>query len=92
MNVLAGQSIIDLCIQGFGDIENLFDMFKDNPQIGLNSKLVSGQDILIIADEKGIENIKNEIRLNDITLVNRQGKPDDLGLDAYSGGYSKGYS
>ncbi len=69
--IRSGQSIIDVCLQNFGTVENLFDLLSDN-KLNLDSKLKSGQEIQINTIKKGNETIKRTFQLNGIFVTNSQ--------------------
>lgn len=73
MTVLDGQSIFDITAQEFGNLEELFIFLLDN-NLNPNSKLISGQEIIINKIGKGDENIKSFVTLGKITFNNDQGK------------------
>ena len=73
MIVKDNQSIFDVVVQEFGTLDELFTLLVDN-NLNANSKLISGQDIIINKIGKGEENIKSFITLGGIVLSNDQGK------------------
>lgn len=64
-----GQNIFDLCYQGYGDLEKLFDVIQDN-DLTVNSDMGGGQEIIIDETEGNIE-VKEYILVNNIVLNNR---------------------
>ena len=86
------QSVFDISVQEFGNLEELFTLLDDN-NLTLNTKLTSGQDLLINKTGEGDENVKDFISLNNLTLNNNQGisVPPIFGGD-YSIDYSIDYS
>lgn len=63
-----GQNIFDLVIQEFGTLDNLTNFLFDNPSIGINDDLVSGQKVEIISDNLGNEDVKARyVKLNFVT-------------------------
>lgn len=64
-----GMNVFDACLQGYGDLERLFDFIQDN-DLTVNSLLGSGQD-LIIDETKGKIDIKEFISVNNLILNNR---------------------
>lgn len=73
MKIQEGQNIFDIAVQNFGTLENLFVFLVDN-DLPVNTKLVSGQDVVINKINIGDEDIKNFITLQNITMNNDQGK------------------
>ena len=65
------QSIYDVTVQEFGQIDNLFEVIEDN-NLGYNDILAGGMELEINNTDKGIENVKNEFELKDKKLVNEQ--------------------
>ncbi len=65
-----GQDILDISLQYFGDIENLFDIFTDNPSLTLNSNLTFAQDVEINNADKGIIANKEFFRKNNFVVIN----------------------
>ena len=47
INVQQGQTIWDLAIQYYGDIQAVFWILEDNVRLGLNSSLIAGSSINI---------------------------------------------
>ena len=68
-----GQNIIDVAVQNFGTIENIFDMLQDN-NLSLNSELKSGQFILAKTEGKGDNSVKNYVLLKNYSFNNAQFK------------------
>lgn len=64
-----GQNIFDVTMQGYGDLELLFQCIKDN-DFTVNSNIGGGQDILIDENQGNIE-VKEFILVNNIVLNNR---------------------
>lgn len=91
MKANKNQSIFDVSVQEFGNLEELFTLLDDN-NLTLNTKLVSGQDLLINKTNTGDENVKDFISLNNLTLNNNQGisVPPLAGGD-YNSDYSSDY-
>ena len=85
------QSIFDVVAQEFGTLDELFTFLVDN-NLNANSKLTSGQEIIINKVGKGEENIKSFIALGRIVFNNDQGKalPPVLSGD-YNNDYSNDY-
>lgn len=91
MIVKDNQSIFDIVTQEFGTLDELFTLLVDN-NLNANSKLISGQDIIVNKIGKGDENIKSFIALGGITFNNDQGKalPPILSGD-FSNDFSNDY-
>jgi len=91
MIVKNGQSVFDITTQEFGTLEELFTLLVDN-DLNANSKLISGQELIINKIGKGEENIKSFITLGGIVFNNDQGKalPPVLSGD-YNNDYSNDY-
>ena len=64
-----GQNIFDVCLQGYGDLEKLFDLIVDN-NVTVNTDFSSGQDVIIDYTEGNIQ-VKEFIKVNNIILKNR---------------------
>lgn len=73
MQVLEGQNLFDIAVQEFGTLEELFTFLIDN-DFSVNTKLTSGQDVIINKVNIGNEDIKNFITLQNITMNNDQGE------------------
>lgn len=73
MIVKNGQSILDVCLQEFGTLERLYKLLVDN-NLTANSKLISGQSLIINKIGIGDENIKNFVVLKNISYNNDQGE------------------
>jgi len=69
-----GQTVYDVCMQGYGDLEYLFKFLKDNG-LTVNSDLGAGQE-LIIDETIGNIKIKEFIITNNIVLNNRTYETD----------------
>ena len=64
-----GQNILDYCLQTYGQLDNLIDdLLKDN-DLTMQSKLNGGQ-VLITNENKGNEDIKNFININNFVINN----------------------
>ena len=92
MIIQEGQNIFDVTTQKFGTLENLFDFLSDN-DLFLNTKLKSGQEILINNSNKGDENVKSFVSLNALIFNNNQGRslPPVFGGD-YNNDYNSYYN
>lgn len=73
MIVLDGQNSLDLSIQEFGTLEQIFVLLNDN-NISVNAKLLSGQELVINKINVGDEEVKDFISLGEITMNNDQGQ------------------
>lgn len=65
MIVQEKQSIFDICLAGFGQLDNLVQICIDN-NISLSTALETKQDIIINNDGIGSEKIKSFYTLNNI--------------------------
>ena len=92
ITVKYGQSIFDVCLENYGSLEYLFTLLADN-DLTINSKLQSGQEIVINNLGIGDENIKSFVSLQKKKFNNNQTilEPPIVG-GAYSGAYSSAYS
>ena len=63
-----GQNIFDITMQGYGTLNNIFDIIQDN-NLDFDSEIHSGYDILI-NNNKGDGDVKNKIIKLDITFNN----------------------
>lgn len=72
MIVKDGQSIFDIAVQEFGTMEELFNIIVDN-SLTLNTKVVSGQELVVNKVDVGDENVKDFVTLKNITFNNNQG-------------------
>lgn len=73
LKVLQNQSIFDIQTQEFGSLEDLFVFLLDN-DLSVNSKLISGQDLVINKTNVGDEDVKKFVVLKNITMNNAQGE------------------
>jgi hypothetical protein len=62
------QSLFDITVQNFGQMDELVNVSNDN-QLSISELLETSQD-LIIGDYEGNEKVKDAIALQDITLNN----------------------
>lgn len=69
--VADGQSIFDICLQEFGQMDDLFTLLTDN-NLSLNSKLASGVELEINNTGAGNENVKSYFKLNEISINTNQ--------------------
>ena len=76
MIVKDGQNILDVCLQAFGSLEQLFILLNDNDLV-VNNILRSGQDLTINNENIGDELIKNFVSLNNIVYNNSQNTDAD---------------
>ena len=70
--VKEGQNLYDFVLQEFGTLENLFTLIVDN-DLNVNTKLVSGQVLIVNNLGVGDEDIKSFVKLQGITFSNDQG-------------------
>lgn len=89
--VLSGQSIWDIALQEFGDLEYTFNIVDDN-SLNFNSKLQSGQNITINNSNLGNNDIKNFYKFSGKLLNNAQSEamPPNVGGD-YNNDYNNDY-
>jgi len=76
--VQSGQSVVDVTIQLYGTIEKLVDFLNDN-NLGLNSKLKSGQVVEYDEDE-GNEKAKKTITVEKLNFNNNQQTLSEAGI------------
>ena len=93
MRISYGQNIFDVAIQELGTLELLFDEILIPNKISVNSKLNSGQEIILSNYGKGDESVKDYFRINNIQLNNGQDiqLPPVIG-GAYSSAYGAAYN
>ena len=89
--VKKGQNILDVCLERFGTLEELFTLLDAN-DLTLNSKLQSGQELTVTTTNIGDEDVKNFVILKDISYNNSQsdGLPPLFGGD-YNDDYNLDY-
>jgi len=85
------QNIFDITIAEFGTLDNVIDLISANG-LTFNSKLNSGQELVINNSGVGNEKIKNFVTLRNIRYNNNQGVtvPPLTGGD-YNNDYSNDY-
>ena len=71
--ILEGQNVFDIVSQEFGTLEQLFTLLNDN-NLAVNTKLISGQELVVNKINVGDENVKNFVTLQNITMNNDQGE------------------
>ena len=86
--ILEGQNVFDIVSQEFGTLEQLFTLLNDN-NLAVNTKLISGQELVVNKINVGDENVKNFVTLQNITMNNDQGEKVPPLL---SGDYSQDYN
>lgn len=64
-----GMNVFDAVLQGYGDLELLFDLIQDN-ELTVNSALNADLD-LIIDETKGKIDVKEYISVNNLKINNR---------------------
>ena len=67
--IKTGQTIFDLTLQFFGDIEQLFKFNFDN-SFDISTILISGQNVIINNFQLGNESVKKFVNLNNLILCN----------------------
>ncbi len=89
--ILEGQNVFDIVSQEFGTLEQLFTLLNDN-NLAVNTKLISGQELVVNKINVGDENVKNFVTLQNITMNNDQGEkvPPLLSGD-YNSDYNNDY-
>jgi len=65
ITVQAGQSIFDICLENFGNLDYLLDICKDN-NISISDALYTKQKITINNEGLGNQKIKDFFKLNNI--------------------------
>ena len=90
--ILEGQNVFDIVSQEFGTLEQLFTLLNDN-NLAVNTKLISGQELVVNKINVGDENVKNFVTLQNITMNNDQGEkvPPLLSGD-YGNDYGNDYN
>ena len=90
--ILEGQNVFDIVTQEFGTLEQLFTLLNDN-NLAVNTKLISGQELVVNKINVGDENVKNFVTLQNITMNNDQGEkvPPLLSGD-YGNDYGNDYN
>jgi len=90
--VFSGQSIWDIALEQFGDIEYSVDLINDN-NLNFNSKLQSSQEITINNSNSGNNDIKNFYKFKGLKLNNDQTEamPPNIGGD-YNNDYKNDYN
>lgn len=73
LTVLDNQNVFDIVTQEFGTLEELFTLLNDN-NLAVNTKLISGQELVVNKINVGDENVKNFVTLQNITMNNDQGE------------------
>ena len=92
VTVLEGQNLFDISTQEFGTLEELFVLINDN-NLAINTKLISGQELIINKVNVGNENVKNFVVLKNITINNEQGlKVPPLLSGDYGNDHSNDYN
>jgi hypothetical protein len=66
------QNILDITLSQFGTLDHLFTLINDNG-LTFNSKLSSGQELIINNSGVGNNNIKNFVILHKVSYNNNQG-------------------
>ncbi len=86
-----GQNIFDVVLAKFGTLEETSRFLTDN-NLNFNSKLASGQELIINNSGVGDEKIKKAVTLQNIRYNNNQGEtvPPLIGGD-YNNDYSNDY-
>ena len=85
------QSILDIALQKFGNLEYLFEILSDN-NLDINQQLSSGMELSINPVGKGDETIKKYFSTKKITTVNGQVDPNiGLGFGDYGVDYANDY-
>ena len=90
--ILEGQNVFDIVTQEFGTLEELFTLLNDN-NLAVNTKLISGQELVVNKINVGDENVKNFVTLQNITMNNDQGEkvPPLLSVD-FNSDFSNDYN
>ena len=70
--VQEGQNLFDVTTEQFGTLEELFTLLIDN-DLPINTRIISGQELVINKIDVGDEDVKNFVVLKNITMNNAQG-------------------
>ena len=70
--VQEGQNLFDVTTEQFGTMEELFTLLIDN-DLPINTRIISGQELVINKIDVGDEDVKNFVVLKNITMNNAQG-------------------
>lgn len=86
-----GQNLFDVTTEQFGTLEELFTLLIDN-DLPINTRIISGQELVINKIDVGDEDVKNFVVLKNITMNNAQGLkvPPLVGGD-YNNDYGNDY-
>ena len=89
--VQEGQNLFDVTTEQFGTLEELFTLLIDN-DLPINTRIISGQELVINKIDVGDEDVKNFVVLKNITMNNAQGLklPPLVGGD-YNNDYGNDY-
>ena len=86
-----GQNIFDVTTEQFGTLEELFVLLIDN-DLPVNTRIESGQELVINKVNVGDEDVKNFVVLKNITMNNFQGlKVPPLLAGDYNNDYNNDY-
>ena len=86
-----GQNLFDVTTEQFGTLEELFVLLIDN-DLPVNTRIESGQELVINKVNVGDEDVKNFVVLKNITMNNFQGlKVPPLLSGDYSEDYGNDY-
>lgn len=88
--VREGQSMLDLAVQEFGTIDNIFDIIDAAPELNLSltSELVAGTQIELVTENVGDESIKDFYRRG--VLITNNAAPQEG--EALGGDYNNDYN
>ena len=69
-NARSGQDIWDITLQKFGDVENVFDLLDDNTAKSIDDEIISGEEFIILAENKGNLRVKQALMSRESSISN----------------------
>jgi hypothetical protein len=67
--IIDGQNVFDVTMQNFGTLNNTIEFLVEN-NYTLNQNLIPGDDVVLNTTNKGDENVKKLITLDNLRLMN----------------------
>ena len=86
--VSAGQDLWDVTTQQFGQVDNIKDVLDDNPNLTINTKIKSKDQITINKENKGNLKVKNFFQNINFVVMNA----DEATLASTTGDYNNDYN